>query len=149
MKLLTIFILTLFISSPIAAQKGFAKEEQRVQETVMAFFDALSARDSVRLKSFCAPDILLLEYGAVWNLDTLIRRAITANTAADFKRKNSIDFINTSVDNRTAYTIYNLHSEVSQNGKQMSIHWLETVVAVKENDRWKIKVLHSTRLKQE
>jgi len=119
-----------------------------VQQTVIKFFETLSNRDSVSLKNYCANDILLFEYGQVWNLDTLIRKAIRRNTANDFKRVNSIDFITSSVDKNIAWATYNLHSEIMREGKQVTIYWLETVVVVKERRRWKIKVLHSTLIKR-
>ncbi|CAN5720336.1 hypothetical protein BH11BAC4_BH11BAC4_21570 [soil metagenome] len=69
------------------------------------------------------------------------------NTAIDFKRINNIDFINTIVNRNTAWATYNLHSEITRNAKQTNVQWMETVVAVKEKKKWKIKVLHSTLIK--
>lgn len=148
MKSSIVFILALFFSIAVQSQKLSTQDEQEVQEVVVKFFDTLSARDSVALKKYCSADILLLERGAVWNLDSLIRLAITENTANDFRRKNSFEFINTEVDTQTAWTTYDLQSEIFRHGKQIHVHWLETVVAVKENDRWKIKLLHSTLLNE-
>ena len=75
-------------------------------------------------------------------------KAITINTAPDFKRINSFDFINTTVDNNTAWVTYNLHSEITRNGKQSTVQWMETVIVIKEKQKWKIKVLHSTLIKR-
>ena len=111
-------------------------------------FDALSNRDSVSLKNYCAADILLLENGMVWNLDTLIKKGITLNQATDFKRVNTIGFINTTVDKTIAWVTYNLNSEIIRDGKQASVQWMETVVLVKEKTNWKIKILHSTLIKR-
>ena len=111
-------------------------------------FDALSNRDSVSLKNYCTADITLYEYGQVWNIDTLILKAITQNQAADFKRTNSFDFINTLADKTTAWITYRLQSAITRNGKQEKIQWLETVVLVKERKQWKVKHLHSTLIKR-
>ena len=35
-----------------------------------------------------------------------------------------------------------------RNGKKVIVQWMETVVVVKENKKWKIKVLHSTLIKR-
>ena len=114
---------------------------------LLLIFLRLYQTETLTLKDYCTDDILLFEYGQVWTLDTLIRRAIRLNTASDFKRVN-IDFITSSVENKTAWTTYNLHSEIMKEGKLITIHWMETVVAVKERKRWKIKVLHSTLIKR-
>lgn len=119
-----------------------------MQQTVIKLFETLSNRDSVSLKKYCAADIVLFENGSIWNVDTLILKAITLNTSTDFKRANNIDFISTTVNKNTAWATYNLHSEITRNGKQANVQWMETVVAVKERKKWKIKVLHSTLIKR-
>jgi hypothetical protein len=102
----------------------------------------------VSLKNYCTADIALFENGSTWNRDTLILKAITLNTATDFKRNNIIDFISTTVKKNTGWATYNLHSEITRNGKLTTVQWMETVIAVKERKRWKIKVLHSTLIKR-
>lgn len=111
-------------------------------------FEALSSRDSVMLKSYCTPDITLYEYGQVWNLDTLIRKAIVMNTSPDFKRTNSFEFINTELDKTRVWVTYRLNSVIYNNGKESTVQWLETVVLSKQNGQWKMKHLHSTLLKR-
>ena len=119
-----------------------------MNQTVINLFEALSNRDSVSLKNNCTADILLYETGSIWNADTLILKAITLNTAIDFKRINTFDFINTTVAENTAWATYNLHSEITRNGKKATVQWMETVIVVKEKQKWKIKVLHSTLLRR-
>lgn len=111
-------------------------------------FEALSNRDSIQLKSYCTPDITLYEYGQVWNLDTLIRKAIVMNTSPDFKRTNSFEFINTELNKTKAWVTYRLNSVIYNNGKESTVQWLETVVLSKQNGQWKVKHLHSTLLKR-
>ncbi|MFM9839333.1 MAG: nuclear transport factor 2 family protein [Cyclobacteriaceae bacterium] len=130
------------------AQENLTENQKAVQQTVVKVFDALSNRDSLSLKEYCAKDILLFEYGQVWNLDTLIRKAIKRNKANDFKRVNNLEFIYTTVDRNTAWAAYNLHSEMTREGKQSTVHWLETVVLVREKKKWRLKTLHSTMIKR-
>jgi ketosteroid isomerase-like protein len=147
MKTIGLLILVLSLSRVVQAQQSLTKDQQDVQNTVINFFETLSNRDSVALKNYCTAEVLFIEYGQVWNLDTLVRKAIRLNTASDFKRINSLDFITSYVDKNTAWTTYNLHSEIIRDGKKTTIQWLETIVAMKVKDRWKIRVLHSTRIK--
>ena len=111
-------------------------------------FDALSNRDSVSLKGHCTADITLYEYGQVWNMDTLILKAITQNGATEFKRTNTFHFINTYVDKSTAWVTYRLQSVITWDGKPVTFQWLETVALVKEKKNWKVKHLHSTLIKR-
>jgi len=148
LKKIIILLPAIYFSALLPAQQQLTKDQQEVQQTVINFFSALSNRDSVSLKNNYTADILLFETGSIWNADTLILKAITLNTATDFKRINTFDFINTTVANNTAWVTYNLQSEITRNGKQSAVQWMETVIATKEKQKWKIKVLHSTLLKR-
>lgn len=148
LKRISLLTIAMAISIVLQAQQAITKDQLKVQQTIINFFESLSNRDSVSLKSYSTIDISLFEYGQVWTLDTLIRKAITLNTANDFKRINSIEFINSSADKNTAWATYNLHSEITRAGKQVRIHWLESVILVRENKKWKLKVLHSTMIKR-
>lgn len=148
MKKIKLFLFTFFCPGFLFAQQPLTSIRQEVQKTVIKMFEDLSNRDSVSLKNHCTMDVTLYEYGQVWNLDTLILKAITQNQSTDFNRTNTFDFINTTVDKTTAWVTYNLHSEITRNGKQGTAEWLETVVLVKEKKQWKVKHLHSTLIKR-
>jgi len=148
LKKIIILILAIYYSALLQAQQQLTKDQQVVNQTVINFFGALSNRDSVSLKELCTADILLFENGSTWNSDTLILKAITLNTATDYKRINSFDFINTTVADNTAWVTYNLSSEITRNGKQSTVQWMETVIVIKEKQKWKIRVLHSTLIRR-
>jgi hypothetical protein len=147
-KKISLLLIAFSISDIMMAQEQLSTSQQAVQQTVIKMFDALSNRDSISLKTYSTADITLYEYGQVWNIDTLILKAITGNQSADFKRTNSFDFINTTVDKTTAWVIYRLHSVIIKDGKQTTVQWLETVALVKERKQWKVKHLHSTLIKR-
>jgi ketosteroid isomerase-like protein len=149
LKKTALLFIAISVAALLQAQQPLTKDQREVQQAVTRFFEALSNRDSVSLKKNCTADIVLIEYGSAWNADTLISKAIVSNTATDFKRLNTIDFINTTVANKTAWLIYNLRSDITRNGKLSIVQWMETVVAVKEKKRWKIKLLHSSLIKRD
>ena len=133
---------------PSKREGKLTANQQAVQQTIVKLFDALSNQDSVSLKTYSTADITLYEYGQVWNIDTLILKAITQNKSADFKRSNSFNFINTTVDKTTAWVTYRLQSVIFKDGKQATVQWLETVVLVKQRKQWKVQHLHSTLIKR-
>lgn len=148
LKNLIPLLLALVTCNLLQAQPAFSKEQKRAQEAIVNMFAAFSDRDSVKLRSYCSSDMSLFEYGQVWNMDTLIRRGIINNTATDFKRTNSFEFINTELDKTSAWVTYRLNSVIFSNGKESLVQWLETVILTKENGQWKVKHLHSTLLKR-
>lgn len=145
---LVLLITTISLSTFLQAQQTFTKDQQQVQQAVEKIFEALSKRDSVSLKAHCTTDITLHEYGQIWNIDTLINKAIIMNTAVDFKRTNTFEFIRTETDKNIAWVTYRLSSAITKDSKQITIQWLETVVLAKQKKQWKIKHLHSTLIKR-
>ena len=145
-KVKLLFITLLFTVA--ATAQTITKEQATVQQTIIKLFNALSNRDSVSLKAHSTADITLYEYGQVWNIDTLILKAIVQNQSTDFKRTNSFEFINTTVDKTTAWVTYRLQSSIIMDGKQLMLQWLETVVLVKAKRQWKVNHLHSTLIKR-
>lgn len=148
MKKISLLLLSFSIPAILVAQEQLSTSQQAVQRTIIKMFDALSNRDSVSLKKYCTADITLYEYGQVWNIDTLILKAVTLNQSADFKRTNSFDFINTTADKNTAWVTYRLQSVITKDAKQVTLQWMETIVLVKEKEQWKVKHLHSTLTKR-
>ena len=148
MKKIPLLFIIVFYSALLHAQHALTKSQQQAQQTIIKMFDALSNRDSISLKAHCTADVSLYEYGQVWNVDTLILKSINLNKSADFKRTNSFEFINTTVDKTTAWVTYRLQSAITMDGKQLMLQWLETVVLVKAKKQWKVKHLHSTLIKR-
>jgi type II secretory pathway pseudopilin PulG len=148
MKKAALLIIAIFAAAFLQAQQPFTQEQQKIQQTVVKMFDALSDRDSVSLKQYCAPGITFYEYGQIWNLDTMINKAITMNLAPKFKRTNKFEFISTENDKNTAWITYRLTSVIALDGKQSIVHWLETVGLTKVKKEWKVKHLHSTLIKR-
>ena len=148
MKKIIFLTIALSITTFLQAQQLFSKKQIEIQQTVVKMFQALSNRDSIALKSYCSPDITLYEYGQTWDIDTLIRKAITMNQSADFKRTNTFDFINIKTDETTAWATYRLSSVITKENKETVIQWLETVVLSRHKKMWKVKHLHSTLIKR-
>lgn len=146
-KLLCVaFILLVSVYHPAAQVKP--TEKQTVQKVITDVFQALADRDTGRLKMSCTPGFLLLENGLIWNADSLSQRINQNKAVTDFKRINTIDFIDTKVRNNTAWTTYNNQAEMTKNGQHSLIKWLETAVLIKQGKAWKIEVLHSTLIKR-
>ena len=141
-------MIAIVLTGELHAQNQLSKNQQTIQQIIIKLFDALSNRDSVSLKVYSTADITLYEYGQLWTIDTLILKAITLNQSADFKRTNSFEFINTTVDKTIAWVTYRLQSVITKDEKLSTVQWLETVVLVKVKKQWKVKHLHSTLIRR-
>ena len=60
-------------------------------------------------------------------------------------RINRFDFLKSVHNKSTIWIAYdNFASWVKENDTLNTAHWLESVIAIKEDDKWKIQQLHST-----
>jgi ketosteroid isomerase-like protein len=136
-------LLFLFLTGVCIAQSNQDKE---VQESVKQFFAALASKDSVAMKRWATADLTLIEYGTVWNMDTVIRKGIVQNTAADYQRADQFEFLSTTVTGKMALVSYRLTSHITANGRKSKAQWIESMNLLYEDNRWKVKFLHSTLL---
>jgi ketosteroid isomerase-like protein len=138
-------VLILFMNH---AQAQSSKDQIIIHQTLSNFFQAIADKDTTVMKSYCTNDIMLLENGEVWNVDTIVQK-VYHSRSKDFKRINKLDFIETRLKGDIAWVTYYNQAEIIRNGQHVTfIKWLETTILVKESNRWKLRVLHSTLLKQ-
>ena len=145
-SILLIFVL-LFNFTCLKAQETLLSDQTAMHKTVTGFFDALAELDGKKAKSFCTPDITILESGKVWNMDSLTLRITSRKAkAAGFKRVNKLDFFETKKFGDIAWVSYFNEAEIRFENKTTNIKWLESAVLKNENGKWKINLLHSTKL---
>ncbi|MGB8192659.1 MAG: nuclear transport factor 2 family protein, partial [Chitinophagaceae bacterium] len=122
-----------------------AAEQVKANEAVVKLFDGIAQLDIPKIKVYCTNDLMILENGVMWNIDSLAN-AFKRLKNVTFKRINKIDFISTEVRGTTAWVAYYNTADVTVNGQQRTVDWLESAVLVKEANNWKVKLLHSTAL---
>lgn len=122
------------------------EEQACVNQAITRFFDGITALDMQTIGQYATKDLLVLENGIVWDLDTFAGN-INGLKAVTISRVNHLDFIRTEITGDTAWTIYNNAADITINNEEMHMRWLESAYLVKEEGEWKIRVLHSTMLK--
>ena len=147
-KYLLTTVLLLALSSLVNGQSNPTSKQRLVQKAVVDLFQALADRDVAKLTVHCTEDVLILENGAVWNIDSLVQRVSRNKAVTDFKRVNTFEFIDTKLEGKIAWTTYFNQADIMRNGKTRVVRWLETAVLEKAGDQWKVKTLHSSLLKE-
>lgn len=139
------FVFVLLSVTTIQAQRT-SQIQEKIQQSVVSLFTALTNADTTALKRSCTEDVRFYEYGQIWTIDTIIQKVMQSKSIPDFKRTNSFEFVSTTINKQTAWATYYLQSTFIRNGKEELVKWMETVVLQKEKRNWKVAVLHSTRL---
>ena len=145
MPKIKLLLVSLLLSAITSAQTTSSKQAI-VQQTIIKLFTALSNSDTAGLKLHSTSNVKFYEYGQIWTIDTMIQKMMVMSKAEDFKRIKSFEFVNTTINKKTAWVTYYLQSTITRNNQQEIINWMETVILLKEKNQWKITVLHSTRL---
>jgi len=146
MKRILPLAMLLLLTTSITAQTKTADEKIKVHQTIVKLFDGISDLDEAAIRSHITKDFLLLEDGAVWNIDTLTNqfqqlRGLTVS------RINHLNFIKTEILERSAWVAYHNAADITVNGTEMRVEWLESAFLVRHGADWKIEMLHSTSLK--
>ena len=142
MKRVILISLIVISSAELRAQK----EKNTIEASIAGFFNGLSLTNSDTLKYYSTSDFQLLEDGQVWNLDTLISKLMPRKNS-NIQRINRFEFIKIEKNKNTAWVSYNNSAEFRLGEKQQTIRWLESAVLIRDRGRWKIQMLHSTKLK--
>lgn len=145
MSKIKLLFIALLLSLSAHAQT-LTPEQTAVQDAIENLFAALTNADTTAMKNFATRTVRFYEYGEVWPMDTLISKVMKSKSIPDFKRTNKFEFVNTTINQNTAWVTYYLQSTFTRNGKEELVKWMETVVLIKDKKEWKIDVLHSTRL---
>lgn len=154
MKYHSIFFLLLFlacqntqpVNTPITPQ-----EEQIAKELIQGAFDDLwAAADSTKISKYHTDDFIILEHGEVWDNDRIkefMRRKLAR--ANQSKRINKMDYISIEKYGNSMQIAYFNAAEFWQaDTLSGQASWLESALAVDTPEGWRLKMMHSTRMKK-
>ena len=142
MKRIILVLFILISTAELHAQK----EKVNIEASIVGFFNGLSLTNPDTLKYYAVADFQLLEDGQVWNMDTLVSK-IMPRKNSNIQRINKFEFLRVVQYKNMAWVSYNNTAEFRLGDKMQAIRWLESAVLIKDSGRWKIQMLHSTKLK--
>ncbi|MBN3582975.1 nuclear transport factor 2 family protein [Algoriphagus aestuarii] len=146
------FLSLLFlISLSSFAQQNKLKDEDHIQNLIQESFDVLfSTYDLEKIENYYTPDIRILENGEIWDMEIIKGILVNAKQRNSGTRVNKFEFIETHVDGNMGYSVYHNYATISVNEEIIrEIHWIESVVAVRTDQGWRIKNLHSFPAKKD
>ncbi|XZE20731.1 nuclear transport factor 2 family protein [Pirellulaceae bacterium SH449] len=122
-------------------------EDHPAFQPVKQLFAAMSKHDGQAMRENATDDFQLLEHGEDWTMDMLVDAV--QPKGEPYERKNFFKQIRARQEGDVAWISYWNKAEIRRNSGQRTVVWLESAVMAKENDRWKVQLLHSTRLESE
>ncbi len=127
-------------------------DKAAAQQLIQDIFDNVwSGTDTSYVRQYQTEDFVILEHGEVWTNDTIrnwqLGQAATRPADAP-KRLNSFDFFRTEQNGDEIWMAYH-NTAYWANADQDTVGamgWLESAVAVRTDEGWKLRMMHSTRM---
>ena len=116
-------------------------------EPVKELFAAMSRQDGKAMQETSTEDFQLLEHGEDWTMQKLV--AVVKANGKPHQRKNFFKQIRARQTGDLAWVSYWNKAEIQRATELRVIVWLESAVMVKVDGKWKIQMLHSTRVDPE
>lgn len=139
--------LLLIISSLSFAQNQKEADILSLKKLVEdSFQDILTDLKSEKISDYYTEDFILIENGEIWNNDSVrnyleeARRRTPKPT-----RENKFDFFSMEIRDDIAWvSYYNTATFTTENSTPRIVNWLETIIAVRTKEGWRIKLLHNS-----
>lgn len=131
---------------------SLAEDQRAIQQLVQDVFDNVwSGTDTAQVRRYQTEDFVILEHGEVWTNDTIRQWQLgqLASKAPDApKRLNSFEFFRNEIIGDNAWCAYqnNAHWVDAKGDTVNNFSWLESGVAIRTEEGWKLKMMHSTRM---
>lgn len=119
-------------------------EDHPAFQPVKELFAAMSQHDGEAMRKTSAKDFQLLEHGEDWSMQRLVDAV--QPKGKPYERKNFFKQIRARQKGDVVWVSYWNKAEIRREGRLRTLVWLESAVVVKEDDRWKVQLMHSTRL---
>lgn len=119
-------------------------EDHPAFQPVKELFAAMSKHDGDAMQATSTDDFQLLEHGEDWTMQKLAEAV--QPKGKPYERRNFFKQIRARQNGEVAWVSYWNKAEIRRESGLRTVVWLESAVMVSEDGRWKIQLLHSTRL---
>ena len=116
-------------------------------QPVKELFAAMSKHDGMAMRETSTEDFQLLEHGEDWTMQELVDAV--QPKGKPYERKNFFRQIRARQTGDVAWVSYWNKAEIRSESGLRTVVWLESAVMVRDDDRWKVQLLHSTRLESD
>ena len=132
------------VTTSAAGVSAQTNDAVAVRQAIIDNYALYSGTDVEKYRATLAPDYVLLEHGELMNAVDDEKNMRTRPPG--FRRTDAFDFRSVTIEGTLAYTVYFLTSEITDQHGPRSRRWLESAILRRDNGRWLLALLHSTRI---
>lgn len=151
--LLLLFPITACLSPPPAPVDAeiTAEETQIAKDLIQGAFDDLwGGVDSTKILEYHTADFVILEQGEVWDNDR-IKQYMRGQLARESRplRINKMNYLSIEKYGPSIQIAYYNDADFMQGDSLVAkARWLESALAVPTTDGWRLKMMHSSRVRR-
>lgn len=119
-------------------------EDHPAFQAVKELFAAMSKHDGKAMQETATEDFQLLEHGEDWTMEKLVDAV--QPKGKPYERKNFFSQIRARQSGDVVWVSYWNKAEIRRESGLRTVVWLESAVMIREDGRWKVQLMHSTRL---
>jgi len=120
------------------------KDSTEIMQLLKADYKTMVTNDIKTHRANCTDDYLLIEDGEIWNMEKEAAY-YKQNEKRVIEREDHFALHYMKILDNTAYVVYNLRSDITENGKLSQKNWHESVIFRKVDGKWRIALIHSTK----
>jgi ketosteroid isomerase-like protein len=136
---------TLLTSTACRKTRPAAASGEAAKQVIADYYDLFYRRlDERGYRALLTDDYLLLENGEIFDANGDI--ASMPKAGDGYTRSDAFAFRTVQVLGDTAYVVYVLRSAVVEKSAARNLEWLESAILRRSGSRWKVALLHSTRI---
>lgn len=127
-------------------------EEQIAKDLIQGVFDDIwAAADSTKLLDYHTADFVLLEHGEVWDNETIMDYMRRQNARENRPvRTNRMEYLWVDKYGESIQLGYHNYADfIEGDSVVFKGQWLESALAVPTENGWRLKMMHSTRVRRE
>lgn len=133
----------------LSMNAGFAQKADdslRIVQLIRADYKALGENDTEAHQRNCSPDYQLIEAGDLWTLQKELAY-MQSKKGQPSSRTDTFHFVSVQVKGDMGFAVYDLRSAITRSGTTKYYHWMESAVMIRRQEGWKIRLIHSTPVK--
>lgn len=135
-------------AEPTETSTSLTAEEEKIAKALIqgAFDDLWGGVDSTKINQYHTDDFVILEQGEVWD-NNRIKQFMRGQLAQPDRpqRTNRMEYISLEKYGNAIYIAYDNFAEFTRADTLVGqAAWLESALAVKTPDGWRLKTMHST-----
>jgi ketosteroid isomerase-like protein len=134
------------VTTSMAAVAAQTDDAAAVRQAIIDNYALYSGTDFEKYRATLAPDYVLLEHGELMSAADDEKSMKTRPPG--FRRADAFDFKSVTIEGTLAYAVYFLTSDIADDKRQIQRRWLESAILRRDNGRWLLALLHSTRIEK-